>query len=94
MGNPLNKIVNHGKVDVSKIGSRITEAQTIIAERAAGEIRVGDRVSVAGLDVKQFLIGNSGGKLKLHEPIGTVRFVGSVDFVDNDSRYVILNWYK
>ena len=49
---------------------------------------------MAGLDVKQFPIGNSGGKLKLREPIGTVRFVGSVDFVDNDSRYVIQNWYK
>ena len=55
---------------------------------------MGDRVSVAGLDFKQFLIGNLGGKLKLHEPIGVVRFVGSVDFVDNDSRYVIQNWYK
>ena len=87
MGNPNNKIVNHGKVDVSKIGSRITEAQTIIAEKAAGEIRVGDRVSVAGLDVKQFLMGQAGGKSKKYEAIGTVRFVGSVDFVDDDSRY-------
>ena len=87
MGNPNNKIVNHGKVDVSRIGSRITEAQSIIAEKATGEIRVGDRVSVAGLDVKQFLMRQPSKKSKKYEPIGTVRFVGSVDFVDDDSKY-------
>ena len=87
MGNPINKIVNHGKVDVSKIGSRITEAQSIIAEKAAGEIRVGDRVSVAGLDVKQSLNKQSTKKTKNYEPVGTVRFVGSVDFADDDSKY-------
>ena len=79
--------MNHGKVDVSRIGSRITEAQTIIAEKAAGEIRVGDRVSVAGLDVKQFLNSLPTRRAKNYQPIGTVRFVGSVDFVEDDSKY-------
>ena len=83
MGNPINKIVNHGKVNVSNIGSRITEAQSIIAEKAAGEIRVGDRVSVSGLDVKQRPAGRTS---KNYEPIGTIRFVGSVDFVDDGSK--------
>ena len=88
MGNPINKIVNHGKVDVSRIGSRITEAQSIIAEKAAGEIRVGDRVNVAGLDVKQFLMRQPPTRrTKNYQPVGTVRFVGSVDFVDDGSRY-------
>ena len=90
MGNPNNKIVNHGKVDVSKIGSRITEAQSIIAEKAIGEIRVGDRVSVSGLDVKQFLIKQPSKKSKNYVPVGIVRFVGSVDFVDDDSKYAKL----
>ena len=86
MGNPNNKIVNHGKVDISKVGSRITEAQTVIAEKAAGEIRVGDRVSVSGLDVKQFLMRHPSKKSKNYQPIGTVRFVGSVDFANDDSK--------
>ena len=86
MGNPNNKIVNHGKVDISKVGSRITEAQTVIAEKAAGEVRVGDRVSVSGLDVKQFLMRHPSKKSKNYQPIGTVRFVGSVDFANDDSK--------
>ena len=86
MGNPNNKIVNHGKVDISKVGSRITEAQTIIAEKAAGEVRVGDRVSVSGLDVKQFLMRHPSKRSKNYQPIGTVKFVGSVDFVDDNSK--------
>ena len=62
--------------------------QMNIAEKAAGEIRVGDRVSVSGLDVKQFLMRHPSKKSKNYEPIGTVRFVGSVDFVDDDSKLV------
>ena len=72
---------------MSRIGSRITEAQTIIAEKATGEIRVGDRVSVAGLDVNQFLNSLTTRRAKNYQPIGTVRFVGSVDFVEDDSKY-------
>ena len=71
MGNPNNKIVNHGKVDISKVGSRITEAQTVIAEKAAGEVRVGDRVSVSGLDVKQFLMRHPSKKSKNYQPGGS-----------------------
>ena len=81
-GNPLNKIVNHGKVDVSKVGSRLTEAMTIIAEKAVNEIKVGDRVKVSGLDVKV----QSGDRVKPYDPIGTVRFIGTVDFVDEDDK--------
>ena len=82
---------------MSRIGSRITEAQTIIAEKAAGEIRVGDRVSVAGLDVKQFLNSLPTRRAKNYQPVGTVRFVGSVDFVEDDSKYetisTLLIWH-
>ena len=82
---------------MSRIGSRITEAQSIIAEKAAGEIRVGDRVSVAGLDVKQFLNSLPTRRAKNYQPVGTVRFVGSVDFVEDDSKYetisTLLIWH-
>ena len=48
----VNKIVNHGKVDISSVGSRLTEAMNIIAEKGCHEIRVGDRVKVSGLDIQ------------------------------------------
>lgn len=69
---PMTK-VNHGKVDISKVSSRLTEAIAVIAERA--EIRVGDQVMVAGLGGKQTT-----------SCVGVVRFVGAVDFVDDDSK--------
>ena len=71
---PMTK-VNHGKVDISKVSSRLTEAISIIAERA--EIRVGDQVSVSGL-----------GCDRKHPTtcLGVVRFVGAVDFVDDDCK--------
>ena len=65
--------VNHGKVDISKVSSRLTEAIAVIAERA--EIRVGDQVMVSGLGGKQTTSCS-----------GVVRFVGAVDFVDDDSK--------
>ena len=71
---PMTK-VNHGKVDISKVSSRLTEAIAVIAERA--EIRVGDQVSVSGL-----------GYDKKHPTscLGVVRFVGTVDFVEDDCK--------
>ena len=71
---PMTK-VNHGKVDISKVSSRLTEAIAVIAERA--EIRVGDQVSVSGL-----------GCDKKHPTscLGVVRFVGAVDFVEDDCK--------
>ena len=83
MGNPLNKIVNHGRVDVSRVGSRLSDAMTQIAERAMNEIRVGDRVTVSGLDISH----QQGDKMRRYDPLGTVRFVGPVDFVDDDARW-------
>ena len=45
---------------------------------------------MSGIDVKQFLMRQPSKKSKNYEPIGTVRFVGSVDFVDDDSKYANL----
>ncbi len=72
--------VNHGKVDVSKVAPRIHEAMNNIAEKGNAEIRVGDRVNVTDLDD-----GVSGKKTSCY---GTVRFVGRVDFVAGDNKYV------
>lgn len=77
---PMTK-VNHGKVDVSRVGSRLTEAMTNIAAKGSTEIRVGDRVNVTDLGRKN---DNQGKKSACH---GTVRFVGSVDFVEGDNKW-------
>lgn len=66
-------IVNYGKVDVSHVRAKFHTAMAIIAERS--EIRVGDRVFI-----KEVLPGR-GSK-------GVVRFIGSVDFVDD-----MTEWY-
>ena len=71
--------VNHGKVDVSKVAPRIHEAMTVIAEKGKDEIKVGDRVNV------EELVANDGSH-KTKSCLGTVRFVGSVDFVQGDNK--------
>ena len=80
----VNKIVNHGKVDISSVGSRLTEAMNIIAEKGCHEIRVGDRVKVSGLDIQMQDNHHLHNKFKPFEPLGTVRFIGTVDFVEED----------
>jgi len=65
---PVKPTVNFGKVDVSHVQGKIQTAMQIIADRA--EIRIGDRVYV-----KEVMPGK-GCK-------GVVRFIGSVDFVDD-----------
>jgi len=76
---PMTK-VNHGKVDVSKVAPRIHEAMTVIAEKGKDEIKVGDRVNVKDL------LANDGSN-KTRSCLGTVRFVGSVDFVKGDNKW-------
>ena len=61
-------VVHHGKVDVSHVRAKFQTAMVAIAERA--ELRVGDRVWVSEV--------SNGRGCK-----GTVRFMGSVDFVDD-----------
>ena len=78
----MNKIVNHGKVDISNVGSRLEQAMNVIAEKGCNEIRVGDRVKVRGLDHPPQ--GGDNRHFKPFEPLGTVRFIGNVDFVDED----------
>ena len=73
--------VNHGKVDVSKVAPRIHEAMSHIAEKGKDEIKVGDRVNVVDL------MPNDGSTTKKKSCIGTVRFVGSVDFVEGDNKW-------
>ena len=80
----VNKIVNHGKVDISSVGSRLTEAMNIIAEKGCHKIRVGDRVKVSSLDIQMQDTPHPHNKLKPFEPLGTVRFIGTVDFVEED----------
>jgi len=65
-------VVNFGKVDVSHVQGKIMTAMAIIKEKA--EIRIGDRVHV-----KEVMPGR-GAK-------GVVRFIGSVDFVDDMSTW-------
>ena len=55
----------------------------IIAEKGCHEIRVGDRVKVSGLDI-QMQAPPLHNKFKPFEPLGTVRFIGTVDFVEED----------
>ena len=78
----MNKIVNHGRVDISSVGSRLTEAMNIIAEKACNEIRVGDRVKVSGLDIQMQQQAGNYNRFKPFEPVGTVR---SSDPQTNDS---------
>ena len=66
-------VVNHGKVDVSHVRAKFQTAMEAIAERA--ELRVGDRVWVEEV--------SHGRGCK-----GTVRFMGSVDFVDDMSEWL------
>ena len=66
-------VVNHGKVDVSHVRAKFQTAMTAIAERA--ELRVGDRVWV------EEVTHGKGCK-------GVVRFMGSVDFVDDMSEWL------
>ena len=70
--------VNHGKVDVSKVAPRIHEAMSHIAEKGKDEIKVGDRVNVVEIN---------DGTAKKKSCLGTVRFVGSVDFVEGDNKW-------
>ena len=71
---PPKQVVNHGKVDVSHVQAKFHTAMASIAERT--EVRVGDRVWVADT------LGPDRGCR------GTVRFLGSVDFVDD-----MTDWY-
>jgi len=68
------KVVHHGKVDVSHVQAKFHSAMAVIAERT--EVRVGDRVWVNDT------LGPERGCR------GTVRFLGSVDFVDD-----MADWY-
>ncbi|XP_040569889.1 CAP-Gly domain-containing linker protein 3 [Lepeophtheirus salmonis] len=74
---PINKtkVVNRGRVDVSKVSSKLTNAIEEIAERK--EIKEGDRVRVSCID---------GARKGIKHP-GVVRFVGTVDFVDDNNRW-------
>ena len=65
--------VHHGKVDVSHVQAKFHTAMAVIAERS--EVRVGDRVAVKDLTPGQICHG-------------TVRFLGSVDFVDDMSEWL------
>ena len=66
-------VVHHGKVDVSHVRAKFQTAMEAIAERT--EVRVGDRVWV------EEVVAGRGCK-------GTVRFMGSVDFVDDMSEWL------
>ena len=66
-------VVNHGKVDVSHVRAKFHSAMEAIAERT--EVRVGDRVWV------KEVVHDKGCK-------GTIRFMGSVDFVDDMSEWL------
>ena len=66
-------VVHHGKVDVSHVRAKFHTAMEAIAERT--EVRVGDRVWV------EEVVAGRGCK-------GTVRFMGSVDFVDDMSEWL------
>jgi len=68
----IKPVVNYGKVDVSHVQAKFHTAMSVIAEKA--EIRVGDRVMV-----KEVAPGK-GCK-------GVIRFVGSVDFVDDMTKW-------
>jgi len=70
---PTKPVVNHGKVDVSHVQAKFHTAMAVIAERS--EVRVGDRVFV------KEVTPTKGCK-------GTVRFLGSVDFVDDMSEWL------
>ncbi len=87
-------VVNKGKVDISHVSSRLTECLAVIEEKQ--EIRVGDRVRVTGL--VQVASGNQllqqshaaglGHYAKgMSECDGTVRFVGTVDFVEDENKW-------
>ena len=65
-------VVHHGKVDISHVQAKFHTAMSVIAERA--EVRVGDRVMVKDV------LPSRGCK-------GVVRFVGSVDFVDDMTKW-------
>ena len=66
-------VVHHGKVDVSHVRAKFHTAMEAIAERT--EVRVGDRVMV------EDVAAGRGCR-------GTVRFMGSVDFVDDMSEWL------
>merc|ERR1712050_406113 len=70
---PVKPVVNHGRVDVSHVQAKFHTAMAVIAERS--EVRVGDRVFV------KEVTPDKGCK-------GTVRFLGSVDFVDDMSEWL------
>lgn len=84
-------IVNKGKVDISHVSSRLTDCLAVIEEKQ--EVRVGDRVRVTDLvqvaSSNQLLAQSHASGVGHYargrsECDGTVRFVGSVDFVDDD----------
>jgi CAP-Gly domain-containing linker protein 3/4 len=78
-------VVNRGKVDTSRVASRLTEC--LEKQEKQAEIRVGDRVLVASEAGGHVLI-NSGPRQR--RVAGTVRFVGSVDFdtgADEDEKW-------
>eukprot|EP00090_Calanus_glacialis_P040977 TRINITY_DN7180_c0_g1_i2.p1 TRINITY_DN7180_c0_g1~~TRINITY_DN7180_c0_g1_i2.p1 ORF type:complete len:672 (+),score=124.75 TRINITY_DN7180_c0_g1_i2:72-2087(+) len=70
---PIKPVVNHGRVDISHVQAKFHTAMAVIAERS--EVRVGDRVFV------KEVTPDKGCK-------GTVRFLGSVDFVDDMSEWL------
>ena len=75
---PMTK-VNHGKVDISKVAPRIHDAMSVIAEKGKDEIKVGDRVNVND-------VVTNDGHNKTRSCLGTVRFVGRVDFVKGENK--------
>ena len=66
----VKPVINHGKVDVSHVRAKFHTAMEAIAETK--EIKIGDRVWVKD-------VGND------KSCLGTIRFMGSVDFVDDMS---------
>ena len=76
--------VNHGKVDISHVSSRLTEALAVIEEKA--EIRIGDRVRVRDLNQQRHHIHHTKGEKANDVGEGVVRFVGKVDFVMDDEK--------
>ncbi len=71
-------VVNRGKVETSHISSRLTDHLAVIEERS--DVRVGDRVKVKDLEAVN--------ADRIIEIMGTVRFVGRVDFAnDPESRW-------
>jgi hypothetical protein len=93
---PMTK-VNHGKVDISKVSSRLTDAIAEIAERSEIRVRKSSLTlaSSRNYDIRfKFLkvgdrVSVSGIISDRKHPTtcqGVVRFAGNVDFVEDDNK--------